>query len=256
VPRRLVVLGASNVARALPTVVRLARSAWDGGLEVMAALGLGRSYGLRSAVFFRALPPIVDCGLWAALRAAPAVDTRAVVTDVGNDIIYGAEPEQILGWVDTCLTRLREAKAEVVLAGLPLPRLERLSKAGYHALLSIVYPLHRRLPLRVALERARVVDAELGQLARRHGAILVAPPLEWYGLDPIHVRPGRWRTAWSAILFAPDAGVPVTRRARRRGPAAVRLYTLPPQRQWLFSREFRRSQPALTLPDGGTISLY
>lgn len=254
--RRLVLLGASNLLRGLPTVLRLARAAWDGELQVMGALGLGRSYGLNSAVLARTLPPIVDCGLWPALQAAPAAATRAVVTDVGNDIIYGAAPEQILRWVDACLTRVRAAGAEAIVTGLPLPRLERLSKAGYAALLSIVYPLHRRLPLAVALERARAVDAGLSELARRHGATLVPSALEWYGLDPIHVRPGRWRTAWSAILFAPDAGVPVTAPARSRGPSAVRLYTLPPERRWLFGRERRRSQPALTLGDGTTVSLY
>jgi hypothetical protein len=119
-----------------------------------------------------------------------------------------------------------------------------------------VYPLHRRLPLHAALDRARFVDSGLRGLARRHAATFVPSALEWYGLDPIHVRPGRWRTAWSAILFAPDAGAPVTPRAPRGGPSAARLYTLPPERQWLFGRERRRSQPALTLADGGTVSLY
>jgi hypothetical protein len=254
-PRRLVLLGASNLLRGFPTVLRRARAAWGGSLDVLAALGLGRSYGMRSAVLFRTLPPILDCGLWPALSARPPAATRALVTDVGNDIIYGAPPDQILEWVDTCLVRLRDAGVEIVLTGLPLPRLERLSRAGYVALLSIVYPRHRWLPFAVALERARVVDAGVRALAERHAATFVPSPLDWYGLDPIHVRPRRWRAAWSAILFAPDATTPVAEPAPPRGPSALRVYTLRPQRQWLFGRERCTAQPALTLP-GGAVSLY
>jgi hypothetical protein len=107
----------------------------------------------------------------------------------------------------------------------------------------------------VSLDRARVVDAGLRDLAHRYGATRVASPLEWYGLDPIHVRPRQWRAAWSAILFAPDAAVPIERRSGQ-GPSALRLYTLPPQRQWLFGRERLREQPVLALPDGSSVALY
>lgn len=253
--RRLVLLGASNLVRGFPTVVRWARAAWGDPLEVMAALGLGRSYGLDSRVLFRTLPGILGCGLWPALERGAPCPTRALLTDVGNDIVYGAPPERILEWVDECLRRLAAAGAETVVLGLPLPRLERVTAPGYALLRAIVFPFHPRLALDVALGRARWVAQGLEALAARHGATYVPAPLEWYGVDPIHVSPRQWGRAWKAILFAPEGGAPGGPPPRGT-PSAARLFLLRPQVQRLFGRESRRAQPALPLPGGGSVSLY
>src|SRR5687768_14330413 len=119
-PERLVALGASNLTRGFPVVVATARSAFGPGVEILAAHGLGRSYGMESRVLARTLPAILDCGLWAALDARPRTPTRALVTDVGNDILYGASADQILRWVATAVERLSQAGAEIVLTGLPM----------------------------------------------------------------------------------------------------------------------------------------
>ena len=84
-PRRVVALGASNLTRGFPILVSAARASAGPDVEVFAALGLGRSYGMESRVLARTLPGILDSGLWAALAGLPPLPTRAVVTDVGND---------------------------------------------------------------------------------------------------------------------------------------------------------------------------
>src|SRR5262245_54573300 len=104
---RIVALGASNLTRGLQTVVSTARGTWGPGVEVLAALGHGRSYGARSHFVFRGLPGILDSGLWGELESRPHVATRALITDVGNDILYGFSPEQTLEWVGEALRRLR-----------------------------------------------------------------------------------------------------------------------------------------------------
>jgi hypothetical protein len=255
VGRRLVLLGASNLLRGFPSVIRAARQAWGDPVEVMAALGHGRSYGMASAFLSRVLPAICDCGLWRALDTRPERPTRALLTDVGNDIIYGAMPDRILAWVDVCLRRLRDGGAEVVVTGLPMDRIERLSRSGYATLRAIFFPVHRWLPFREALERARAVAAGVEELAARHGAVFVEQRGEWYGLDPIHVRPSLWASAWRAILFAGEEPPPVLGDSPGT-PSAGRLYLARPERQRLFGREQRREQPALRLPGGGTVSLY
>jgi hypothetical protein len=236
-------------------VLRSARSSWGDPLEVLAALGLGRSYGQASSVLSRVLPSIVGCGLWRALDERPRLPLRALVTDVGNDILYGSPPEQILEWVEACLVRLREQGAEIVVAGLPIPRLERLSRVGYALLRAVLFPAHRWLTLEIARERARVLAAGVEQLAARHGATFVAAPLDWYGLDPIHVSPRSWARAWKTILFAPDGGPPAPASAPE-GPSALRLFRLRPEVQWVLGREQRTPQPSLVLPGGGSVSLY
>ena len=54
----------------------------------------------------RELPGITTCGLWDALAARPPARTAALVTDVGNDLLYGAPVAAILDWVAECLDRL------------------------------------------------------------------------------------------------------------------------------------------------------
>ena len=108
-PARVVALGASNLTRGLPIVVSAARAGGGPDVEVLAALGLGRSYGMESRVLARTLPGILDSGLWKALAQRPRVPTRELVTDVGNDIVCGASPPRILQWVEESLVRLRRS---------------------------------------------------------------------------------------------------------------------------------------------------
>ena len=91
---RVVAIGASNLTRGFQTVVATARTAWGPDVQVVAALGHGRSYGADSAFLFRRLPGILQSGIWQQLESTPAVPTKALVTDVGNDIVYGFPPER------------------------------------------------------------------------------------------------------------------------------------------------------------------
>lgn len=248
-------LGASNVVRGLHVLLGVARAAWGRELEVLTAIGLGRSYGTRSMVLGRVLPSVLESGLWAELERRPRLPTRAIVTDVGNDILYTAPVADIARWVAECVARLRGHGAEVVVTGLPIARAERLGPAGYAALKMIIFPRYRWLPRREALARAREVNEALRALAEEAHAQFFEPRDEWYGLDPIHLRLGTWRKAWGCILAGRAEGL------EGRGPSlgpltAARLAAAPPALQWLFGRERRRAQPALTIPGGMTVSMY
>ena len=124
---RVVALGASNLTRGFQTVVSTARAAWGPGVEVLAALGHGRSYGARSQLVFRTLPGILDSGLWPELESRSPAATRALVTDVGNDILYGFSAERTLAWVEEALRRLSRVTHDIVVTDLPLASIRRLS---------------------------------------------------------------------------------------------------------------------------------
>ncbi len=91
----VVLLGASNLTRGISTVVGMARGIVGEPSEFLIAMGHGRSYGQRSSVLGRSLPGITQCGLWEALRHARG-PTSALITDIGNDVIYGVPVETIL----------------------------------------------------------------------------------------------------------------------------------------------------------------
>ena len=138
--RRVVLLGASNVARSMSTVIETAELVWGRPLDVLAACGHGRSYGRTSCVFGRSLPGILECGLWDELSRRPALPTAALVTDIGNDILYGAGVDQIAAWVEQCLTRLRGVCERIVVTELPLARIASVTPRQYDLFRALLFP--------------------------------------------------------------------------------------------------------------------
>ncbi len=253
---RVVALGASNLTRGFRLVVARAERHFSGPVEVVAALGHGRSYASRAAFLGRRLPGILECGVWRRLGEAPRLPTRALVTDVGNDILYGAPPDAILGWVRECVQRLKAHGAEVVLTDLPMASLSRLESPRFVVFRSILVP-SCRLSLAEAQSRAFDVQEGLVRLAAEESVDLVRLRSEWYGIDPIHIRPRHWAAAWDEIFGGgsrlPGAPSP------RSGPRFVdwlRLYVARPETWWLLGSERHGRQPAVTLPGGTSVFLF
>jgi hypothetical protein len=242
---RLVALGASNLTRGLHSLVGQARRAWGADTRLLAALGHGRSYGQTSRFLVRSLPGILDCGLWRSLAASPAEPTRALVTDVGNDILYGQPAEQVLAWVATCVDRLQRVTPDVTITGLPLAGIRGLTPARYLFFRTLLVP-SCRLTLVETQRRSEQVAEGLAELAARRSLRLVPLRPEWYGQDPIHFRPPAWSTAWREIAGCPETRAPGP--ATGRGAArleALRLYFAPPERMTLVGFERRRQQPVV-----------
>ena len=245
---RVVALGASNLTRGFQTVVSTARVAWGPDVEIVAALGHGRSYGADSHFLVRRLPGILQSGLWPLLESTPPVPTRALLTDVGNDILYGFPAERVLEWVDEALTRLARVSDELVVTGLPMESIRRLSPRRFRVVRSVLVPSSRQTydDVRAAAEQ---VDAGLAALAATHRAAFVALDPSWYGLDPIHIKPSLWRPAWQRILG-------VEHPIERSRLEAMRLYLMRPDVQWLCGTEQRTPQIGTRLRQGGRVWLY
>jgi hypothetical protein len=254
-PRRVVLLGASNLTRGISTVIETAWSLLGSPLEVLAALGHGRSYGLASRVLGRELPGIRQSGLWDALAARPTAETAALVTDIGNDLLYGAPVESILRWVSESLERLDTARARTVLTLLPIDNVEALSEWRYWIVRTCAFP-KCRARLDEILGAAGELNAGLKRLAAERRVPVVELRGEWYGFDPIHIRLRHWRAAWREIL-SPWSDAPASASAAR-GSFTRWLYlrSLPPLERRLFGRERRAAQPSGRLRDGTTIALY
>jgi hypothetical protein len=247
---RVIALGASNLTRGFRTVVAAARSAWGPEVQVLAALGHGRSYGAPSRVAGRTLPGIIESGLWRKLGSLPALPTRALVADVGNDILYGVSAGRILAWVEETLHRLQRVTQDIILTDLPLAGIRRLSHARFLVFRSIWFPFCR-LPLGHMLEMAERVNAGLVELATTGGVRLFRLNPAWYGLDPIHFRPSVLRSAWEEIL---DARSTDSRRCSLR--ERLRLGLMPPERRWILGMEQFTPQTGAALPSGGRVWLY
>lgn len=221
--------------------------------EFLIAMGHGRSYGQRSSVLGRSLPGITQCGLWEALRQLKG-PTSALITDIGNDVIYGVPVETILQWVAECVDRLEEAQATIVVTLPPMASLEKLTPWRFRIARSLLFP-GRRITLDDALDRTRSLYAGLRTLGERPGLTVVEPDSRWYGLDPIHPRRRCLTRVWREALgpWASDPTAPTARASPRRW---LRLRTLTPQRWWLLDRELGRPQPSGVLRDGTSFWLF
>jgi hypothetical protein len=253
--QRVVILGASNVARGLSVITETARRVAAQPLELFAASGRGRSYGTTSRMLGRQLPGIAECGLWNALSARPALPTSALLTDIGNDLFYDQPLNDIVGWIDSCLARLAALDARIVVTRLPLDNVPGLSERKFSLLKKIFFPRSRTTFLQM-VELAHALDQQVVELARRYGAETISPSRGWYGFDAIHIRLRAMPAAWREIL-SPWSTTTVSE--RRVWPSPVRalyLNAVFPERQQLFGRAWQVRQPAGKLPDGTTLWFY
>ena len=250
---RVVLLGASNVTLALRPIVEIARGVRDEPLEILAAHGHGRSYGTWSRAFFvRDLPGIDACGLWNALDARRAPETFALVTDVGNDLVYGRRVDEILAWVARDVERLLAIGAHVAVTRLPLSSLRTLTPWRFRIVQSLLFP-GRRLELAALLDRARELDERLVELMATRGIVMFQPRIEWYGRDPIHVRASLRKSAFAEVLSRWDplrAEKALTARDWRA------LRSSKPELRRLFGRTQTRAQPCVRFEDGSTFAQY
>ena len=248
---RIIALGASNLTRGLRTVVSAAQTSWGHDIQIFAALGYGRSYGAPSRVAHRTLPGILDSGLWRALESMPQVPTRALVTDVGNDIMYGYSVEQILSWVEEALGRLHRITGDIILTDLPLENIQRLSGVKYLAFRSLLFR-SRLLSLTQVLQRANQINSGLAKLSAARNVKLFHLNPAWYSIDPIHIRPSRRRLAWQTILGTGSA-------VQGKHCSIMEILSLcfmAPERRWILGSERFTPQSGIILPSGGRVWLF
>lgn len=202
----------------------------------------------------RELPGIRHCGLWDALDARPATTTWGLITDVGNDLIYGATPDELLPCVRHCLERFAAAGAAMVVVRPPTTRLLQLSAVRYRVTKKLLFP-GPTLPWPVMKERLRETDQRLEELAVEFGAACIVPREDWYGIDPIHIRRSRRRAAWETILNSWPLETPV--KVVPPGLSyGLHLWSRHPAERRLFWRHAWRPQPVHTWDSGSTLWLY
>jgi hypothetical protein len=252
--RRVVMLGASNLFGGIHTAVAAAEAAWGKPLDLLAAHGFGRGYAADSWVLGRELPAIFTCGLWRDLSARPALPTAALITDVGNDLLYGVPAGKVAQSVETCLARLLEVAERVAVTQLPLASISRLDSRRFVLLRTIQFP-RSRLTYADAMAQSEELNDRLIELAGRYGAEVVDPPRDWYGIDSIHIRWRMRRRAWGRLLAPWHGGNPLD--SPSGGPGRlVYLQSRRPEWRRLFGIEQRGRQPTATLPGGTRVSFY
>ena len=246
----VVLLGASNLARGFAAAVAVSGRVRPHRLLI--AGGRGRAYSRASALFVRGLPSISDCGLWRQLDrlAKEGYDLHALVTDLGNDLVYGASVNETMQAVARVVSHLRQVDAHVVVTPPPVSSLERFPIVWLDTVRRSFFP-GSTLSASVILERVYGLDEALRGLANELDLTLVEQDPGWYGLDPIHHRHSRQFAAFSTMTES-WGGEP-----RRAGLNLRRRLALAwPESSDLCGRALSRKQPSAKLRGGTEIRLF
>jgi hypothetical protein len=249
----VVVLGASNVSRGLSRLVATVESR-SPGADLFVAAGHGRGYGVNTRVAARRLPSILRSGLWRGVDRQGGAAPVALVTDVGNELLYGLTTEQIAAWVRESVRRLVDRGATIAITRLPMASIATVGAVRYRALRTFFVP-GCRLSLTGLKEAATRLDADLQAIAGDFRAQVIEQPAHWYGFDTLHVRRRHLDDLWHMAYEAwglPGVESPVrssvatwatvgTKAAEVRSLGGVMRFT---------------PQPVLRLRSGGTLSLY
>lgn len=198
----VVLLGASNLVLGWQAVIDSLRQVTAAPINLNVALGMGRSYVKTSAFWFRQLPAIRDCGLWDQLPRDSSNPPLVLITDLGNDIVYQFQPDQIAATVRDCIRRILDwrSDAKIVMTGLPLASLTRAGRLQFQIARTIMFP-GCRLSRTSILERSTSLDQLARQVAVEVNIPVVEPEPYWYGYDAIHVLP-KFRAAAFQKYFA------------------------------------------------------
>ena len=157
-------------------------------------------------------PGIVQCGLWEELENRPPLPTAALVTDIGNDIIYGCSVGPITRWLETCLQRLADQVERLVVTRLPIDVVSDGSRVENSFTNFASLPRLSPQPRGCAASKHSNWTNNCSQYANRFGAYVVQPDSRWYTWDPIHIarrhRPAAWQkymTCWSQWTTTPPS---------------------------------------------------
>ena len=209
--QNVVLLGASNLVLGWTALTASLQQVTEVPINLNVALGMGRSYVKTSAFWFRRLPAIRNCGLWDQLPRESANPPLVLITDLGNDIVYLFEPDQIADSVRQCIRKILDwrSDAKIVMTGLPLASLTRTGKLQFQIAKTIMFP-GCPLSRTSILERSLSLDHLVRQMAVEFDIPLVDPEPHWYGFDAIHVVPKFRAEAFQKYFAAFELAIPAT----------------------------------------------
>lgn len=239
--RTVLVLGASNVSLAWSEIVSLAMQSSSEPLDLVTAQGMGRAYVTTSSGFaFRRLPGILHSGLWNAFTdfnddKSPSV----LMTDLGNDLLYGRSVSEVIDGANECIHRIRQwsSNADFVLTAPPLASVLRLQPTQFHVMKRLLFPFS---PLDMPQVKQATQDLFDGvrQIAVNEHIKLYEPPIRYFGFDPIHVRRRYRRDVFRSMLSLweqPPCSAVKWNRFRK----------VVPERRLILGRKRRQAQPTV-----------
>jgi hypothetical protein len=200
-PILLVFMGASNLSRGCFALSRHMRACLHPRkVEVLIASGPGRAYCTSGGLLSVTYPPIQSSEIFevALNKSECGYQVVALVTDIGNDIMYGVPAEQLIETVQRVFEKLQSMNAKIFYTMLPSAFEEKgVHPIWFYILRSLLLPFSR-VSYDEATAGITATNRFLKESAGKYGHIV--PDMDRYlGLDEIHYGWLKAHNAWSHV---------------------------------------------------------
>jgi hypothetical protein len=195
-----VLLGASNMARGYSALTQhLSKNISP--TQFINALGPSRGYCARGSLLNFSYSPIGKCKVMKSAEDFAQQGGKMVVllTDIGNDIMYGVSDQSVIECLDTLIESFRSWDAEVFITSIHVDISQDMGKLFFKLLKIIFYPKSQ-----VTFDEADLAVKRLNHYIeekskKSEGVHLISGMKVYCGLDKIHFGLLKSHLAWSQI---------------------------------------------------------
>ena len=193
-------LGASNLARGYSMLTQhLSRCREK--TEFLNALGPGRGFCARGGMFNFTYSPILTSRVIesAEKKSKHAFHTAVLITDIGNDLMYGVSAKTLITSLDSIIDRMLGWNANIFLTSIHVNLKKDVSPTTFLLLRLLFYPGSK-----VTFEEADLlvtkVNRYLEEKSRINERVHLIKGMETFaGLDKIHFSILKAHLAWSKV---------------------------------------------------------
>ena len=209
-----VLLGASNLARGYCALTQhISKNISDA--EFVSALGPGRGYCTQGGFLNFSYSPIGECQIMEQAKVYNERGFRMTVllTDIGNDIMYGVPEQVLIQCIDTLIEKSLQLNAEVFVTSIHVNVCKDMGGISFELLKAIFYP-NSLVTINKADSIVNKVNHYLKEKSSQNEHVhLISGLGRFCGLDKIHYSLFKSHIVWSRIantmllsLSAPTAG--------------------------------------------------
>ena len=200
-PVLFIFLGASNLARSFHGLKYcIERCIFPRPASFVHAMGPGRGYVNRGGILNATYSPILNCGILEAVRNKKIKDQSvvALITDIGNDIMYGVSSEKIINGLQYLLNALGEFKTNIFITSIPVDLEKDISELHFHIIRQIYFP---KSPVKYSQASNNIKAINKFILQSSNKKITVINDMKQFcGIDKIHYSILKSQSAWSHVV--------------------------------------------------------
>ena len=193
-------LGASNLSRSFYGLKRcITRCLFPRPVSFIHALGPGRGYISQGGILNITYPPILQCDILKAAYKQRKINHKvvALITDIGNDIMYGVSVEEIIGGLQSLFDTLTELEASIFVTSIPVDLKKDIGGFYFRILRRVFFP-NSPVEHYQASKAIEVINNFITQSLNKN-IIAINEMKQFCGIDKIHYSLFKSRSAWSHI---------------------------------------------------------